>query len=98
MLDFVADIDASLVKLDTLRDSAAYAKQEELKAMRICALALIRLAERHAERADELAAVEPDPTRRTELWRIADVCRACRRTPRATSGRRCNTTGLSTSA
>jgi len=75
MLNFVADIDASLAKLDILRDPAAYAKQEELKAMRICALALIRFAERHAERADELAAVEPDPARRMELWRIAEVCR-----------------------
>jgi len=75
MLDFVADIDSSLAKLDTLRDPAAYAKQEELKAMRICALAIIRFAERHAERADELATVEPDPTRRMELWRMAEVCR-----------------------
>jgi trans-4-hydroxy-L-proline dehydratase len=75
MLDFVVDIDASMAKLDTLADPAAYAKQEELKAMRICALALIRFAERHAERADELAADESDPARRMELWRIAEVCR-----------------------
>ena len=65
----------SLAKLDYLRDPAAYAKQEELKAMRICALALIRFAERHAERADELAADETDPARRMELRRIAEVCR-----------------------
>ncbi|MGC8782616.1 MAG: pyruvate formate lyase family protein, partial [Anaerolineae bacterium] len=41
MLDFVADINASLARLDYLNDPEAYARQEELKAMRICALALI---------------------------------------------------------
>ena len=75
MLDFRADIAASLARLDFLDDPQAYAKQEELRAMAICADALIRFAERHAERADELAAVEPDPQRRQELWRIAEVCR-----------------------
>jgi len=75
MLDFVADIDASLARLDYLNDPEAYAKQEELKAMRICALALIRFAERHAEKAEALAAAEPDAGRRAELQRIAAICR-----------------------
>jgi formate C-acetyltransferase len=75
MLDFKADIAASLARLDYLGDPDAYAKQEELRAMAICADALIRFAERHAEQADALAAVEPDPGRRTELRRIAEVCR-----------------------
>jgi len=46
----------------------------ELEAMRLCAEALIRFAERHAERARELAAAERDPARRAELERIAEVC------------------------
>ncbi len=75
MLDFSADIDAALARLDYLADPEAYAKQEELKAMRICAHALIRFAERHAEKAEELAAAEPDAGRRAELQRIAAICR-----------------------
>ncbi len=74
MLDFKADIRRSLEQLDYLNDPSAYAKQEELKAMDICADALIRFAERHAERARELAEQTPDPRRRQELERIAEVC------------------------
>ena len=72
--DFQADIDASLAKLDYATDRDAYARGEELKAMRIAADAVIRFAERHAEKARELAAAEPDPARRAELERIAEVC------------------------
>jgi formate C-acetyltransferase len=73
-LDFKADIQRSLEALDYLNDPEAYARQEELKAMAICADALIRFAERHAERARELAAQEPSPERQQELLRIAEVC------------------------
>jgi pyruvate-formate lyase len=74
MLDFIAEIEARLHSLDYLNDPQAYARQEELKAMRICAQAIIRFAERHSEKARELAAVEPDPQRKAELERIAEVC------------------------
>ena len=74
MLDFQADIERSLAALDYLSDPEAYAKQEELKAMHICASALIRFAERHAEKARQLAAEEADPQRKAELERIAEVC------------------------
>jgi pyruvate formate-lyase/glycerol dehydratase family glycyl radical enzyme len=74
MRDFQAEIDASLARLDYLEDPQAYAKQEQLKAMRICADALIRFAERHAEKARALAKEERDPQRRAELMRIAEVC------------------------
>ncbi len=74
MLDFIAEIDASLQNLDYLHDPEAYARQEELKAMRICAQAMIRFAERHAEKARELAGGESVPQRKAELERIADVC------------------------
>jgi pyruvate formate-lyase/glycerol dehydratase family glycyl radical enzyme len=74
MLGFVAAIDERLAGLDYLDDSQSVAQQEELRAMRTCAQALIRYAERHAERARELAAAEPDPQRRAELERIVEVC------------------------
>jgi formate C-acetyltransferase len=73
-LDFKEQIERSLQSLDYLNDPQAYAKQEQLKAMRICAEALIRFAERHAELARELARREVDPRRKGELERIAEVC------------------------
>ncbi len=74
MLDFKADIQASLDQLDFLHDPQAYDRQEELKAMAIAADALIRYAERHAERARQLAQAESDPQRKVELECIAEVC------------------------
>jgi len=74
MLDFEQEIQASLDRLDFLNDPQAYARQEELKAMAICAGAIVRFAARHAEQARALALVEPDPQRRQELERIAEVC------------------------
>ena len=64
----------SLESLDYLNDPEAYAKKEQLKAMRICADVLIRFAERHAEKAQALAEQETDPQRKQELERIAAVC------------------------
>ncbi len=74
MLDFQAEIDEQLAALDYLHDPQAYDKQEQLKAMRITAGALIRFAERHAQKARELAVEEKDSQREAELLRIAEVC------------------------
>jgi trans-4-hydroxy-L-proline dehydratase len=74
MLDFQQDIQNSLDGLDFLNDPQAYDKEQELRAMSICAAALIRFAERHAEQARRLAAAEPDAQRKAELERIAEVC------------------------
>jgi formate C-acetyltransferase len=74
MLDFKQEIEQSLSSLDFLKDPEAYSKQEELKAMAICADALIRFAERHAAEARELQRQETDPQRKRELARIAEVC------------------------
>ena len=74
MLDFQRDIERSLARLDFLNDPLAYAKQEELKAMHVCAGALIHFAGRHAEQALALAQQESDPARKAELERIATVC------------------------
>jgi len=74
MLDFMQDIQRSLQCLDFFNDPQAYAKQQELQAMLICVKALIRFAERHAEKARELAARESNPQRKIELERIAEIC------------------------
>ena len=73
-LDFKREIKEELARLDFYDDPEAYEKQEELKAMLICADALIRFAERHAEKAEELAASEADPVRKEELLKIAAGC------------------------
>ncbi len=75
MRDFEADIRASLAGLDYLHDPLAYEKQEELRSMLIAAEALVRYAERHAEKALELAKIEQDEQRKSELLRIGEVCR-----------------------
>ncbi|MFQ5795173.1 MAG: trans-4-hydroxy-L-proline dehydratase [Candidatus Bipolaricaulia bacterium] len=71
---FKREVQTSLQNLDYFNDANAYNKQEELKAMLICADALIRFAERHAEKARELANQETDPQRKQELEQIAEVC------------------------
>lgn len=73
-LDFKADIENAKQKLDYHNDPDAYRKQKELEAMSICCDAIIRFAERHAEKAREMAQHETNPQRREELERIADVC------------------------
>ncbi len=74
MLDFKKDCEESLSTLDFLNDPRAYAKEQELRAMEVCADALIRFAERHAEKARDLADREKNPGRKRELERISEVC------------------------
>jgi trans-4-hydroxy-L-proline dehydratase len=74
MLDFQRDIQRSLEGLDFLNDPQAYDKEQELRAMAVCAAALVRFAERHAEKARLLATRESDPNRKAELEHIAEVC------------------------
>lgn len=74
MLDFIDDIDETLANLDYLHDADAYDKQEQLKAMRITAQALITFGQRHAAEARRLIAHTRDPQRRAELEQIAEIC------------------------
>ena len=74
LLDFQQDIQRSLDRLDFLNDPQAYDREQELRAMSICAATLIRFAERHSEKALGLAARETDPACKAELEHIADVC------------------------
>ena len=73
-LDFQKDIKKSLQNLDYLNDVESYQKQEELKAMLICAEAIIRFSERYAEKALEMAKSEKNSPRKKELLKIAEVC------------------------
>jgi len=72
--DFIRDIEKNIQNLDYLNDFEAYDKQEELKAMLICAKAIIRLAERYTEKALEMVDAEKNPRRKKELKKIAEVC------------------------
>ncbi|MFQ5722358.1 MAG: glycyl radical protein, partial [Candidatus Aminicenantales bacterium] len=73
-VDFIKDIKKSLESLDFLNDPQAYHKKEELKAMAICAEALIAYAQRHAAKARQLAEKEKNLKRKKELLRIAEIC------------------------
>ena len=73
--DFRKDIRKALKGLDFLNDPRSWHKQEQLKAMDICAEAVISYARRHVEEAERLAASEADPRRMGELEKIAAICR-----------------------
>jgi formate C-acetyltransferase len=75
MCDFKREIGEHLAALDFLADPEAYVRQEELRAMAICADAVVTLAHRHADLAAALARTETDPVRKAELGTIASVCR-----------------------
>ncbi|UCC98119.1 MAG: glycyl radical protein [Phycisphaerales bacterium] len=74
MLDFKQDIANNRKKIDYFNDPRAYEKDQQYRAMDICADAVTTFARRHAEKARELAAEETDPARRRELEQIAEVC------------------------
>ncbi len=74
MLDFLADIEASVAALDFERDPEALDKREALRGMALSCEAVMRWAERYAELAESQAAAAA-PGRRAELLRIAEVCR-----------------------
>ncbi len=75
LLDVKARIEKRIAGLDYIHDPEATDKQQELEAMAISCDAAILFAERHAELAEQMAAKERDPRRKTELEKIADVCR-----------------------
>ncbi len=74
MLDIAEEIHEALANLD-LNDGHVKEKREELKAMEIAANALIMFANRHADRLEELAAIEKKADRQKELRDMAAICR-----------------------
>jgi formate C-acetyltransferase len=73
-IDFKEDIKKSLDNLDSLNDREASQKREQLKAMAIAVDALIHFAQRHAEKARELAGKEKNLKRKKELRKISEIC------------------------
>jgi len=73
-LDFIIEIDGQLIILSNIGDSDAEAKSEELRAMKINALAMIHYAERHAEVLGKMALAESGE-RRAELLKMTKICR-----------------------
>ena len=75
LLDLKEEIAESLAKTDLVNDPKGVDKRDELRAMDIVCDAMIRYAERYAERLEELAAEEKDPVRKKELEKMAAICR-----------------------
>ena len=75
MLDYRAEIAARRARLGSLDDDATRRQDAQLRGMEIACDAIIRFAGRHAQAAEALAADEPDPERRRELFDIAGTCR-----------------------
>ncbi len=74
LLDFKQKIKQQMEQLDYFNDPKAYKKEQELKAIDIVANAIIFFAQRHSEKAKELAGLETNPQRKKELETIAAVC------------------------
>jgi formate C-acetyltransferase len=72
--EFKASIAQARSLADPLTDPQTYLKREQWQAMEIACDATICFAERHAERARQLAETETDPKRQDELRKIAEVC------------------------
>ncbi len=72
--DFMVDIQQSFENIDYYLDAEALDKREELKAMEIAATAIMAYAERHVEKAKELAKKEKNTKRKKELELIAQTC------------------------
>jgi trans-4-hydroxy-L-proline dehydratase len=94
MLDLITRIKVKLTELEKRGDPDSAAKQDQLQAMAICAEALIRFAERHAELAEEKALVEQDSARKDRAFGNSPGCRQVPAKHRVTCGRRFNITGL----
>lgn len=75
MLDFKREIQVEIDKLDYYNDPEATDREDQLRAMSISCDALIRLGERYAEKAEDMASTETNPARLDELLEIARVCR-----------------------
>jgi pyruvate formate-lyase/glycerol dehydratase family glycyl radical enzyme len=75
LLDLIEGVQQALSEIDYYADNEAYTKEQELKAMTIAAEAMISFAQRHSEKAKDLAETEEDYARKTELLQIAEVCK-----------------------
>ncbi len=74
-LNLKEEIKENISRLDFYKDTQAFEKLEELKAMDITCDAIIMYAGRHADELERLAATETDLNRKRELVKMAAVCR-----------------------
>ena len=78
-LDYKKTIEQKLAGIDYVNDTNAFNRREELRAMAVCCDAIISFANRYADEAERLAALEPESEdgagRREELLAIAANCR-----------------------
>lgn len=73
-LDYKADIEDSIAKLDFFHDPESFAKRNQLRAMAKDCDAIMILGKRYAEYARQLAKNCDDCKRKGELLQIADNC------------------------
>jgi formate C-acetyltransferase len=74
-LDLKKEIAEEVGQLDFFDDPEAYEKREQLTAMAVAADAILLFADRHAEELERLSRDEPDPQRKSELQKMAAICR-----------------------
>ncbi|MFZ2330363.1 MAG: trans-4-hydroxy-L-proline dehydratase [Atribacterota bacterium] len=74
-LDLKKRIEKNIDSLDFHNDSGAYQKLIQLRAMSICADAIVALANRYAQLAEKIAVQEENLSRKKELHTISEVCR-----------------------
>lgn len=75
MLQIKQEIKEEISRLDFLNDAEATDKLEELQAMEISCDAVIIFANRHADLAEEMAKNEENSIRKSDLLKIAEICR-----------------------
>ncbi len=69
------EINEAVEALNFFTDNKAYEKLEELRAMNITCDAIIMYANRHADELEKLAALERNTERKSELIKMASICR-----------------------
>ncbi|MEM1992006.1 MAG: glycyl radical protein [Nitrososphaerota archaeon] len=74
ILDIKKEIGNKIEEL-SVNDPEYFDKLEELKAMEIVADAIVRYAERYAEKLEKMAKEEENEQRREELRQMAEICR-----------------------
>jgi len=72
--DFISDIDKSIADLDFYKDTEAFEKREELRAMKIVAESIILFAKRYSKHLYDLAEKEKDVNTKNELETMAGIC------------------------
>lgn len=68
------EIDQALDKIDQLHDENSHDKKEQLKAMKIAAMSMVRYARRHAEMLGQKAGQITNDQQRQEILELSRIC------------------------